>query len=166
MLSIFILQPIHGSEQSSWSESYMLLFSVSTAINVIQWLEICCIFLFHAWMCTKKHHGNNQSSLATHRVANYPTVKPTVFDFICIFHDLNCQFIWERQHLQFHPSAHFTGAFVWAELSLRIFRCNKTTQEMLIINLSDIPSRRMSFICFLTLTLWQVVKMQRCQAAH
>lgn len=42
----------------------------------------------------KKHHGNDQSSLATHRAANYPAEMRTVSDCICIFHDLNCQFIW------------------------------------------------------------------------
>lgn len=52
---------------------------------------------------SKKHHGNNQSSLATQRAANYPTVNPSVFDCICIFHDLSCQFIWERQLPQLDP---------------------------------------------------------------
>lgn len=31
----------------------------------------------------KKHHGNDQSSQATHRAANYPTEMRTVFD--CMF---------------------------------------------------------------------------------
>lgn len=110
--------------------------------------DICCIFLFHAWMCIEERHGNNQSSLVAHRAANYPTVKHTGFDCICIFHDLNCQLIWERRHLRFHPSARFTGAFVCGEWSLtpnkkRKKKYTKTTERM-VMN-KDNPARQ---ICF------------------
>lgn len=149
----------HMSESQYKPYAFMAHYlSATAAINVTQRPEICCIFLFHAWMCIRDHHGNNQSSLGKFRAANYPTVKHTVFDCICIFHELNCQCIWDSW-------PHQLILLLLLSVLNQVFTKSKTIQEMLMDDSASYSCKAGSFyfLSIFALGYSQLVKIHKPQ---